>query len=185
MTALTILLACVAVIAAIVAVVALVALRRARGAATREAAMLRERVDAMEAQLRTHAAASTARAARAEQEYVITRLGELEPVRDEAPVPVSLTTPAFADAVLRETVVQTAALVQGVRRALAPETRNRIRFEMKRELKRARKSRKVEVKEALREYRARHRAETPDPPSVVGVAGVARVAGATGSEGAA
>ena len=67
-------------------------------------------------------------------------------------------------AVVRETVVQTASLVQGLRRALAPETRNRIRFEMKRELKRTRKARKVELKEALREYRARHRADLADLP---------------------
>jgi hypothetical protein len=33
---------------------------------------------------------------------------------------------------------------------------------MKRELKRSRKARKVELKEALREYRARRRAQVPD-----------------------
>ena len=40
----------------------------------------------------------------------------------------------FADLVLRETVVKAASLAHGVRRALDPETRNRIRFEMRREV---------------------------------------------------
>jgi len=154
MTALTITLAVVAVIAAAVAVLALLALRRARRAATRETAELRTRLDALEAGL---ARAEPAPAVRSEQEYVITHLGEPEPLADEAPVPVRLAPPAFADAVLRETVVQAASLVQGVRRALAPETRNRIRFEMRREVKRARKERKVELREALRAYRAGQR----------------------------
>jgi hypothetical protein len=166
MTALTITLACVAVVAAVVALAALVALRRARRDAAREAAALRERLDAVESGLHgLDQRVSPERLVRTEQEYVITHLGEPGTGLEEAgqagtaPVPVRLTAPAFADTVLRETVVQTASLVQGVRRALAPETRNRIRFEMKREVKRARKDRKVEVKEALREYRARRRAD--------------------------
>jgi vacuolar-type H+-ATPase subunit E/Vma4 len=156
MTALTIALACVAVVAAVVAVLALVALRRGRSDAERRAEALQERLDAVESRLRERAATPVVRA---QQEYVITHLGDPEAEPDRTPVPVRLTAPAFADAVARETVVQAASLVQGVRRALAPETRNRIRFEMRRELKRSRKERKAEVKEALREYRARHRAE--------------------------
>jgi hypothetical protein len=166
MTMLTILLACVAGIAAVVAVLALVALGRSRRGSAREAAALREqlgqqleRLDAVEERLRTPA---PQQGARAEHEYVITRLGELDPPRDEAPVPVRLTAPAFADAVLRESVVQTASLAHGLRRALAAETRNRIRFEMRREVRRSRKARKVEVREALREYRARHRSEVTE-----------------------
>lgn len=161
MTALTILLACVAAIAAVVAVVALVAHRRTRLASVRETAALRERLDAVEAGLDglDPARPGATSVVRAEHEYVITHLGEMESAQGEPPVPVRLSAPAFADAVLRETVVQTASLVQGLRRALAAETRNRIRFEMRREVKRARKARKAEVKEALREYRARHRAE--------------------------
>jgi hypothetical protein len=155
MTALTITLACAAVVAAVVAVLALVALRRTRREAARESAALRERLDALESGLARHDARP---AVRTEQEYVITHVGEPEPAAAAPPVPVRLTAPAFADAVLRETVVQTASLVHGVRRALAPETRHRIRFEMRREVKRSRKERKVEVREALREYRARHRA---------------------------
>jgi len=173
MTALTICLAGAAAIAAVVAVLALVALGRARREADRQAAALRERLDAVEQSMRAPVREPVDRP---EQEYVITHLGELEPVRDEGVVPVRLTAPAFADAVLRETVVQTASLAQGVRRALAPETRNRIRFEMRREVKRARKARKAEVKEALREYRARRRTD------VVAAADVRRI---PESEGAA
>lgn len=163
MTTLTISLACVAAIAAVVAVLAVVALERARRESARETEALRrqlaERLDAVESQLRAPAPGPPSRT---EPEYVITRLGELEEGPDAAPVPVRLTAPAFADVVLRESVVQAASLVQGVRRALTAENRNRIRFEMRREVKRSRKARKVEVKEALREYRARHRAEVTE-----------------------
>ena len=48
---------------------------------------------------------------------------------------------------LRESLVKAASLGYGVRRALAPETRNRIRFEMKREVKRSRRQRRAELKE--------------------------------------
>lgn len=64
----------------------------------------------------------------------------------------------FADLVLRESVVKAASWAHGVRRALSPENRNRIRFEMGREVKRARKSRRAEIQEALRAHRARARA---------------------------
>jgi hypothetical protein len=67
--------------------------------------------------------------------------------------------PLFADLVLRESVVQAASLASGLRRALAPETRNRIRFEMKREVKRARKQRRADLRRARREWEARQRAE--------------------------
>ena len=42
--------------------------------------------------------------------------------------------------------------------ALSPANRNRIWFEMRREVKRARKERKAEEREAIREWRARQRA---------------------------
>jgi hypothetical protein len=161
MTALTICLAIAAVVAAVVAVLTLATLRRARRDAAREASALRERLEVVEQAL---SAPVPAPATRAPQEYVITHLGEPEHPDGDAVVPVRLTAPAFADAVLRETVVQTASLLQGVRRALAPETRNRIRFEMRREVKRARRTRRAEVKEALREYRARQRAGVGSAP---------------------
>jgi hypothetical protein len=88
-------------------------------------------------------------------EYVITRVGEPE----EPPEPVpTVPAPVFADLVLKETVVQTASLFQGLRRALAPETRNRIRFHMRQEVKRSRKQRRAELREVRREWAARQRA---------------------------
>jgi hypothetical protein len=89
-------------------------------------------------------------------EYVITRVGESEP---EVAEPVAtVPAPVFADLLLKETVVQTASLFQGLRRALSPETRNRIRFQMRQEVKRSRKQRRAEQREVRREWAARHRA---------------------------
>jgi hypothetical protein len=90
-----------------------------------------------------------------EPEYVITRVGEPEP--EPEPVP-TVAAPVFADIVLRETVVHTASLFHGLRRALAPETRNRIRFHMRQEVKRSRKQRRIELREVRREWAARQRA---------------------------
>jgi hypothetical protein len=60
--------------------------------------------------------------------------------------------------VLRESVVKAASLAHGVRRGLAPESRNRIRFEMKQEVRRSRKQRRADVKAARRDLHARQRA---------------------------
>ncbi len=68
----------------------------------------------------------------------------------------------FADLVLRESVVKSAGLVHGVRRALAPETRHRIRFEMARELKRARRQRRADLRAGRRRAQAEQRG-TDDP----------------------
>ena len=43
-------------------------------------------------------------------------------------------------------VIRAAGIAHGLRRALAPEARNRIRFEMKREVKRSRKQRRADLK---------------------------------------
>jgi hypothetical protein len=88
-------------------------------------------------------------------EYVITRVGEPEPDGEPAP---TVPAPVFADLLLKETVVQTASLFHGLRRALAPETRNRIRFHMRQEVKRSRKQRRAELREVRREWAARQRA---------------------------
>ncbi len=87
-------------------------------------------------------------------EYVTITALALEP-SDPAP---ALETKLFADVVLRETVVKAASFAYGLRRGLAPANRNRIWFEMRREVKRARKHRKAEEREAIREWRARRRA---------------------------
>jgi hypothetical protein len=90
-------------------------------------------------------------------EFVITRVGEPEVEEPVEPVP-TVPAPVFADLLLKETVVQTASLWHGLRRALAPETRNRIRFHMRQEVKRSRKQRRAELREVRREWAARQRA---------------------------
>ena len=56
-------------------------------------------------------------------------------------------------ATLGEPLVRAVALGHGVRRALSAESRNRIRFEMRREVRRARKQRRREMKDAWRRSR--------------------------------
>ena len=53
-------------------------------------------------------------------------------------------------AAIGEPLVKLAAFGYGVRRALSPQTRNRIAFEMRREVKRARKLRKRELRQPYR-----------------------------------
>ena len=87
--------------------------------------------------------------------HVITRLDE-RATEDPAPLaPKRIEGRLFADIVVRETVVRASSWTRGVRRALAPETRNRIRFQVRQETRRAGHERKAEMKAALREYRSR------------------------------
>jgi hypothetical protein len=101
--------------------------------------------------------------------FVITRVGEPDPesqaaseVGSEAGVVAeparTVPGPVFADLLLKESVVQTASLFHGLRRALSPEVRNRIRFHMRQEVKRSRKQRRAELREVRREWAARQRA---------------------------
>jgi hypothetical protein len=126
-------------------------LRTTVGRVGAELTALRARVETLETpSAETPAAAPSS----APVEFVITDLGREEP----QPEPVHLDGPAFADTVLRETVVKAASFAHGVRRGLAPATRNRIRFEMKQEVRRARKQRRADLKAAQRDLRARQRA---------------------------
>lgn len=122
---------------------------------------LRAQLDQLEQQLQAQAAASQrlVTSDRApvivdDREFVITELGrERALVPGIPPVPLP-----FVDTLLRESLVRTASLAAGLRHALAPEVRNRIRFEMKREVKRSRKQRKSDLRQARREFEARQRA---------------------------
>jgi hypothetical protein len=145
---------------AVVCVILLVALLRLRAGASRTAddlAALRRRLDDLE-QRRPPAAASPAVTP---VEFVITDLGRQTP----EPEPVHLDGPAFADIVLKETVVKAASLAHGLRRGLAPATRNRIRFEMRQEVRRARKQRRNDLKAAQRDLHARQRAALAEEAS--------------------
>jgi hypothetical protein len=157
----------------LVALVLAVALLRARSRTERALAQALAESQAETALLRDQLAALERRldrpTATPEASFVITDLG-LEQSPDVATdgaagAPPTISSALFADLVLRETVVKAASLAHGVRRALDPETRNRIRFEMKREVKRARKQRKVDTREALRDWEARQRAAMPEEGS--------------------
>ena len=122
---------------------------RERASAHADVADLRARLEELERERRTPTVAT-------EAEYVITGLGsETEP--EPAPA-AAIDGAAFADTVLRETVVKAASLAHGVRRGLAPATRNRIRFEMKQEVRRSRRQRRADLKQAQRDLHARQRA---------------------------
>jgi hypothetical protein len=135
-------------------VVAVVRLRARASAVGADLAALRVRVEALEALEPTPTDLSAAAPANPPVEYVITDLGREEP----SPEPVHLDGPAFADIVLKETVVKAASFARGVRRGLTPATRNRIRFEMKQEVRRSRKQRRADLKAARRDLHARQRA---------------------------
>ncbi|KRB74113.1 hypothetical protein ASE01_19185 [Nocardioides sp. Root190] len=128
-------------------------------AAASDADALRQQLTGLEVQLRAQASAVETRvrvpvAVVDDREYLITDLA-----KERGPsVPARiLPAPQFADILLRESVIKTAALAAGLRRALSPEVRNRIRFEMKREVKRSRKERKVMLKAARRDWESRQR----------------------------
>ncbi len=151
MTVAILLLACL-VLAGAVAVLA-AGLKQLRTGLTAELAAVRAELGSLRDRgLVTDAGAPPSPGEKAE--YVITRLGD-EP--DPEPVP-TLEPRLFADTVLRESVVKAASFVHGVRRGLSPANRNRIWFEVRREVKRARKQRKAEEREAVRQWRARQRA---------------------------
>lgn len=144
---------------------ALVGLSRLR----REVRDLRGRLDRVEERPAVREAAP----ARAQEDheatpYVITHLGSEQVDPHGVGVPAEEVQPGriegrlFADLVARETVVKAAGLAHGVRRVLDPEVRHRIRFEMRRELKRARRQRKADLKAALRDLQAREAADRGD-----------------------
>jgi hypothetical protein len=130
---------------------------RERARADAEVADLRARLDDLERVRPTTASVSSP------AEFVITGLGSEQ--RDEGSEPPAVDGAVFADMVLRETVVKAASLAHGVRRGLAPATRNRIRFEMRQELRRARKQRRADLKAAQRDLHARQRATLTEEAS--------------------
>ena len=130
---------------------------RARSDLRRELDTLAQRVAALEAEPRRHAEAAPV------VDYVITGLGhEDEQAVGRTTLPADIDAPLFADLVLREGVVKAASYAHGLRRALAPETRNRIRFQMRQEVRRSRKQRRDDLKAAQRDLRARQRGNLGD-----------------------
>jgi hypothetical protein len=87
-------------------------------------------------------------------EFVITSLSG--PGSELQAVPLAgtqLTAGRFASVAAGESLVRVLSFGYGVRRALSAENRHRIRFEMRREVKRARRRRRRDLKEAKRHLR--------------------------------
>lgn len=154
--------------AGLVALVALLVAVRARARAVRaeaSATALAERVALLESPV---ASAPPPRADDATVgTYVITGVGTDVPV-DRPPVAAPIDGRLFTDIVAREAVVKAASWTHGLRRALSPANRNRIRFEMRQETRRAGRERRAETRQALREFRARQRADLGGRPLVGG-----------------
>ena len=90
-----------------------------------------------------------------DREYVITELAQGR--RGALAAAPTLPAPVFADILVRESLIRTASIAAGLRRALSPEVRHRVRFEMKREVKRSRRQRRADLKQARRDLAARQR----------------------------
>ena len=147
---------------ALVLLVAVLALAAAVRRSSRSRAELVERVAALEATVGALQAARLPEPRDEPASYVITAVTDGEPGEPESSRVVEgrIDGALFADIVARESVIKAAGLAHGLRRALAPETRNRIRFEMRQETKRSRKQRRADLKAALRDMQARERAQT-------------------------
>lgn len=93
-----------------------------------------------------------------EPAFLITDVGVVRapavPTEDQIQVPDRL----VLSATLGEPLVKVAAFGHGLRRALSPESRNRIWFEMRREVRAARKRRRQLLKQYQRDVRAADRA---------------------------
>ncbi|NYE38392.1 hypothetical protein F4692_003540 [Nocardioides cavernae] len=163
----------VLVAAGVVALVALLlALRAQRRASAAEAsaAALGERLALLERPVTapTPSAPSAAPDGDDVAHYLITSIApDVEEPASAVPVARPIDGRLFADIVARETVVKAASWTHGLRRALSPESRNRIRFAARQEARRSTRERRAEMKQALREFRARERAAvraaTSDP----------------------
>ncbi len=130
--------------------------RRELAAALAETAELRRRLDTLAEQLEQSSALE--RAASAEAAYVITDAGAHRPEP-------TVSDRVVLSATVGEPLVKAVSFGHGVRRALSAESRNRIWFEMRREVRRARKQRRRDLKEALRRMQAEERADPDAEPA--------------------
>lgn len=113
--------------------------------------VLKERVDRLADEAENARMAAAAAPVVPQVDYVITTAGLPEVTARSVP------DHAVLSATVGEPLVKVAAFAYGVRRALSAESRNRITFEVKREIRRARKQRRREAKQAAREAVSRNR----------------------------
>ncbi len=150
--------AAVATALVVVLAVALVRALRHRRRVEQSLAAARDELTSVQRRLDGLARRVETRAVQDEQEYVITTAGDLEvaPTPDRAPaqsLPEPLSARQFASVAMGESLVTLLSLGHGLRRALSAENRNRIGFEMRREVRRSRKQRKEDIKQARRHLR--------------------------------
>jgi hypothetical protein len=147
---------------ALVLLVAVLVLVAAVRRSSRSRAELAERVADLEATVGALQAARVPEPRDESASYVITAVADDESGEGETSRVVEgrIDGALFADIVARESVIKAAGLAHGLRRALAPEARNRIRFEVRQETKRSRKQRRADLRAALRDMQARERART-------------------------
>ncbi len=122
--------------------------RRELAATVAETTELRRRLDELTEQLERTVESDRGRPG--ESAYVITDAGESRP---EPTVPDRV----VLSATVGEPLVKVVSFGHGLRRALSAESRNRIWFEVRREVRRARKQRRREMKEAWRRMQAEER----------------------------
>src|SRR3954454_8770606 len=91
-------------------------------------------------------------------DFVITQVGDQALDRPAAEDAVAVSDRLVVGATPGEPLVKVAAFSHGVRRALSPESRNRIWFEMRREVRASRRRRRELRKRLEHEYRANLRA---------------------------
>jgi hypothetical protein len=148
------------VVSAIVTVVALRGRRRLEHAlrdSRTDVDALRARVEELSTRMPDRSTSTSSPDAR---EFVITSLPDssvaatLATREDEEPATQPLSAGQFASVALGESLVRLLSFGYGVGHALSPENRNRIRFAMRQEVRRARRQRRRDVKEARRHLRA-------------------------------
>jgi len=134
--------------------------RRNRTRADLEAmlAAAQHEADDLRARLEELTALLTVAPDRAEQAYVITDAGRPQPLAVPIDEQIQVPDRLVLSATVGEPLVKVAAFGHGLRRALSPESRNRIWFEMRREVRAARKRRRQLLKQYQRDIRAAERA---------------------------
>ncbi len=134
----------------VVTLAVLFAGERRRGRAERAALLAEQQKLSARVEELSHAAATQRQLADDHADWVITRLGEGD---DDVATARPVSDQLVLSAAFGEPLVKALALGHGVRRALSAESRNQIRFEMRREVRRTRKVRRKEMKQAWRQMR--------------------------------
>jgi hypothetical protein len=116
-----------------------------------ELAALRSRVDELTAV--ATGSSDAADRARLGEEFVITTLATSVPPSVSEADRDAVSGGQLLSVAVGESLVRLVCLAHGVRRAMSAENRNRIRFEMRREVKRSRKQRRRDVRAAQQHLR--------------------------------